>query len=185
MAVLRPLVLACLRYNINFPTQHIPGHLNTLTDKLYCSQMKSSGSWRLGHMAAGVPSQLRDSLNQLLYASIAPSSRAHYERAWHQFVLFTVCRFTCAGVCFSGFMLVAMRHRLLYRLYQLLLIFIRLTVLQTRRKASLWPKCWLVPVILVRYLMSACLSFYRSSLVWCLHCPLCLHLDINALCSML
>ena len=38
----------------------------------------------------GVPSRLRDSLNQLLHASIAPSSRGHCERAWHKFVLFTV-----------------------------------------------------------------------------------------------
>lgn len=35
-----------------------------------------------------VPGQLRDSLNLLLHASIAPSSRAHYERAWKKFVLF-------------------------------------------------------------------------------------------------
>ena len=76
----------------------------------------------------------------------------------------------------------AMHQRLLYILYQLLLIFIRLTVLQTRRNVSLWPKCWLVPVILVQSLMSACLSLCRSSLAWCLPCPLCLHLDINALC---
>ena len=38
----------------------------------------------------GVPSRLRDSLNQLLHASIPPSSRAHYDRAWHKFVLFNV-----------------------------------------------------------------------------------------------
>lgn len=36
----------------------------------------------------GVPGRLRDSLNQLLRASIAPSSRAHYERSWNKFVLF-------------------------------------------------------------------------------------------------
>ena len=38
----------------------------------------------------GVPSRLRDSLNQLLHASIAPSLRAHYERAGHKFVVFTM-----------------------------------------------------------------------------------------------
>ena len=35
-----------------------------------------------------VPSQLRNSLNVLLRASIASSSRAHYERAWRKFVVF-------------------------------------------------------------------------------------------------
>ena len=39
MALLRPLVLACLRFNINFTAQHIPGRCNTLTDKLSRSQV--------------------------------------------------------------------------------------------------------------------------------------------------
>ena len=43
-----------------------------------------------GGALPGIPSQLRDSLNQLLHASIAPSSRAHYGRAWHKFVVFTM-----------------------------------------------------------------------------------------------
>ena len=34
MALLRPLVLACLRFNINFAARHIPGRINTLADKL-------------------------------------------------------------------------------------------------------------------------------------------------------
>lgn len=39
MALLRPLVLACLHYNINFAARHIPGRFNTLTDKLSRSQV--------------------------------------------------------------------------------------------------------------------------------------------------
>ena len=38
-----------------------------------------------GSAAMCVPNQIRNSLN-VLHASIAPSSRAHYERAWRQFV---------------------------------------------------------------------------------------------------
>ena len=34
MALLRPLVLACLRFNINFAACHIPGRINNLADKL-------------------------------------------------------------------------------------------------------------------------------------------------------
>ena len=34
MALLHPLVLACMRFNINFAACHIPGRINTLADKL-------------------------------------------------------------------------------------------------------------------------------------------------------
>ena len=34
MALLRPLVVACLRFNINFAARHIPGQTNTVADKL-------------------------------------------------------------------------------------------------------------------------------------------------------
>ena len=34
MALLRQLVLACLRININFTASHIPGRCNILADKL-------------------------------------------------------------------------------------------------------------------------------------------------------
>ena len=40
-----------------------------------------------GSAAMCVPNQIRNSLN-VLHASIAPSSRAHYERAWRQFAFF-------------------------------------------------------------------------------------------------
>ena len=40
-ALLRPLVLACLRCNINFIAQHIPGRFNTLADKLSRSQVQA------------------------------------------------------------------------------------------------------------------------------------------------
>ena len=39
MALLRPLVLACLRFNINFAARHISGRINTLADKLSRSQV--------------------------------------------------------------------------------------------------------------------------------------------------
>ena len=39
MALLRPLVLACLRFNINFAARHIPGRFNTLADMLSRSQV--------------------------------------------------------------------------------------------------------------------------------------------------
>ena len=39
MALLRPLVLACLRFNINFAARHMPGRINTLVDKLSCLQV--------------------------------------------------------------------------------------------------------------------------------------------------
>ena len=39
MASLRPLVLACLHFNINFAARHIPGRINTLADKLSRSQV--------------------------------------------------------------------------------------------------------------------------------------------------
>ena len=40
MALLRPLVLACLRFNINFTARHIPGRRNVLADKLSRSQVQ-------------------------------------------------------------------------------------------------------------------------------------------------
>ncbi|RLJ22739.1 hypothetical protein DJ031_00310 [bacterium endosymbiont of Escarpia laminata] len=40
MALVRPLVLACLRFNINFTARHIPGRFNTLADKLSRSQVE-------------------------------------------------------------------------------------------------------------------------------------------------
>ena len=40
MALIRPLVLACLRFNINFTARHIPGRINTLADKLSRSQVR-------------------------------------------------------------------------------------------------------------------------------------------------
>ncbi|KAK2159806.1 hypothetical protein NP493_1687g00007 [Ridgeia piscesae] len=39
MALIRPLVLACLRFNINFAARHIPGRFNILADKLSRSQV--------------------------------------------------------------------------------------------------------------------------------------------------
>ena len=39
MALLRSLVLACLRFNITFAARHIPGRINTLADKLSRSQV--------------------------------------------------------------------------------------------------------------------------------------------------
>ena len=40
MALLRPLVLTCLRFNINFTARHIPGRYNILADKLSRSQVE-------------------------------------------------------------------------------------------------------------------------------------------------
>ena len=40
MTLIRPLVLACLCYNINFSACHIPGRNNTLADKLSRSQLQ-------------------------------------------------------------------------------------------------------------------------------------------------
>ena len=40
MALLRSLVLACLRFNINFTERHIRGRNNTLSDKLSRSLVK-------------------------------------------------------------------------------------------------------------------------------------------------
>ena len=40
MALLRPLVLACLRFNINFVARHIPGRCNVLADHLSRSQVE-------------------------------------------------------------------------------------------------------------------------------------------------
>ena len=39
MALIRPLVLACLRFNINFAARNIPGRFNILADKLSRSQV--------------------------------------------------------------------------------------------------------------------------------------------------
>ena len=41
MALLRPLVLACLRFNINFVARHIPGRFNVLADHLSRSQVEA------------------------------------------------------------------------------------------------------------------------------------------------
>ena len=39
MVPLRRLILICLRYNIHFTAQHVPGRDNTLADKLSRSQI--------------------------------------------------------------------------------------------------------------------------------------------------
>ena len=39
MVLLRRLILTCLRYNIHFIAQHVPGRDNTLADKLSRSQI--------------------------------------------------------------------------------------------------------------------------------------------------
>ena len=39
MVLLRRLILTCLRYNIHFIAQHVPGRYNTLADKLSRSQI--------------------------------------------------------------------------------------------------------------------------------------------------
>ena len=94
MALLRPLVLACLRFNINFTASLIPGQCNILVDKLSHLQVDE---FRVGALGDGqsegsaipcLPSRLRDSLERLLTASLAPSSRAHYERTWKKLVAF-------------------------------------------------------------------------------------------------
>ena len=41
MALLRPLVLACLRFNINFVARHIPGRFDVLADHLSRSQVEA------------------------------------------------------------------------------------------------------------------------------------------------
>ena len=62
------------------------------TDTVLGGQVPRTGSLGesqpSGSAAIGVPNQLRNSLTVLLHASIASSSRAHYERAWRQFVFF-------------------------------------------------------------------------------------------------
>ena len=40
MALLRRLVLACLRFNINFMSRHVPGRDNVLADRLSCAQVE-------------------------------------------------------------------------------------------------------------------------------------------------
>ena len=91
MALIRPLVLACLRFNINFAACHIPGRFNIFADKLSRSQV---GSVTLGERQPGhcpvqhVPSRLRQSLSSLMQASLTTSSRLHYERAWKKLITF-------------------------------------------------------------------------------------------------
>ena len=46
MSLIRPLVLACLRFNINFTARHIPGRINTLADKLSRSHSELWHHWQ-------------------------------------------------------------------------------------------------------------------------------------------
>ena len=86
MALIRPLLLACLRFNIHFAARYIPARFNILADKLSRSRIPRSGT--LGKRQHGhrpvqhVPSRLRQSLSLLVQASLTTSSRLHYERAW-------------------------------------------------------------------------------------------------------
>ena len=56
MALLRPLVLSCLRCNINFTAQHIPGRFNTLADKL--SRLQVQAFRRLSPWAEANPTEI-------------------------------------------------------------------------------------------------------------------------------
>ena len=92
MALLRPLVLACLRFNINYAACHIPGRINNLANKLshlQVDEFRQLGDGQPGSTLQCVPSRLRESLDKLLQA-LAPSSRAHYECAWKKLVNFHV-----------------------------------------------------------------------------------------------
>ena len=73
MALLRKLILSCLRRNINFTACHIPGRDNTLADRL--SRCQIDEFLRLAPWANSKP-------------SLVPSSKAHYERAWDKLVGF-------------------------------------------------------------------------------------------------
>ena len=60
MALLRPLVLACLRFNINFAARHMPGRINTLVDKLSRLQVDEFRQLALcGSTLNCVPGRLR------------------------------------------------------------------------------------------------------------------------------
>ena len=96
MALLRPLVLACLSFNINFVARHIPGRCNVLADHLSRSQVevfRELAPWansRLVQVPHGIPRMLRESVSQMLNASLSTASRAHYGRAWHKLATFTI-----------------------------------------------------------------------------------------------
>ena len=81
MALIRPLVLACLCFNINFTARHIPGRINTLADKL-SSTGTMGRSQPAGNSLQYLPSGL---VSRLLEAS---STRAHYQRALGKLVTF-------------------------------------------------------------------------------------------------
>ena len=67
MALIRPLLLACLRFNINCAARYIPGRFNILADNLSRSRIPRSGTWgkrQPGHRPVHhIPSRLRQSLS--------------------------------------------------------------------------------------------------------------------------
>ena len=88
MALILPLVLACLRFNINLTARHIPGRINTIADKLSRSQVQQFRSSPARNSLQYLRSGLGESLSLLLQASLPPSTLDHYQRAWGKLVTF-------------------------------------------------------------------------------------------------
>ena len=114
-----------------------------------------------------VSGRLRESLDKLLQASLAPSSRAHYERAWKKLVNFNVL----LGLPNRLPVSVPMVLLFIAHLYvsgsapasivsTVLAVFIStISMVSMTRLIALWNlSCWQELVIWERSLMSACLS---------------------------
>ena len=92
MALLRPLILCCLRHNIFFKARHVPGLQNSCADFIFTFsgrlvQGNHTGCRPISHSGPDEPStgELVANLRDLLSSALKPGSRKIYQRAWAVF----------------------------------------------------------------------------------------------------
>ena len=91
MALLRPLILCCLRHNILFKARHVPGLQNSRADFISRFQIDSfkaiTPDFNISHSGPDEPStgELVANLRDLLSSALKPGSRKLYQRAWAVF----------------------------------------------------------------------------------------------------
>ena len=105
-----------------------------------------------------------------MQASLSPSSRAHYERAWKKLVLFQNTLGLASRLPVSVSMLLLFIANLHANgaapasIVSAVAYFHKINGFPTHPIAFLLPRCWQVLVIWGLYQMSACLSLFRCSL---------------------
>ena len=94
MVLVRQLVLACLKFNIIFRAQHVPGAHNTLAVSLTGFEIQgTSPSGRTGfadrYSHSPYATQLVNITSTLIQSSLQPSSIPTYRRAWRLYTHFS------------------------------------------------------------------------------------------------